>query len=288
MVRKSDILILPSLTLKDLFLLDQVRKQEDSTFVSEFDSLDKVERTGYDPKTTMVTFKENKPTVIDISKGEEGMALVQTIDSTDPMFLATRLTHESMFNQAQIKHMQELVKELQRREIEMNSIINKMYVKTRRLEELNEFRPTKNIQAIVVHKTPVVDIKEMTPDFDHKDFVFKTLEEILVYRVNLILAKCDEMFEEFNKIISNMLDFFAKGKDILSEKKRKWVPFRYELNKLFEVTKRDPNDPTQIKATIDFIDIVTRNLSYISHEHQKLEEKLKVIAFVDHPCFHAI
>ena len=50
MVKNSEIMILPGLTFKKLFLFDQVRKQEDFKFVSGFESLDKVEGTWYDPK----------------------------------------------------------------------------------------------------------------------------------------------------------------------------------------------------------------------------------------------
>ena len=103
-VKKSNILILPGLTLKELFLVDQVRKQEHTTFVSKFGSLHKVEGTWYDPKietlATWVTFKGNKPKFFDISKGEEGMALIQTMENIDPELTTARLTHESMLNQA--------------------------------------------------------------------------------------------------------------------------------------------------------------------------------------------
>ena len=43
--------------------------------------------------------------MFDISKGEEGMALIQTMENIDPKLTTTILTHESMFNQASIKHM---------------------------------------------------------------------------------------------------------------------------------------------------------------------------------------
>ena len=35
---KSDILIMPSLTLNELFLLDQVRKQDDTTFSTKIET----------------------------------------------------------------------------------------------------------------------------------------------------------------------------------------------------------------------------------------------------------
>ena len=42
-VRKSDILTIPGLTLKELFLLDQVRKQEDATFSTKIETLENIE-----------------------------------------------------------------------------------------------------------------------------------------------------------------------------------------------------------------------------------------------------
>lgn len=55
MVQKSDMLNVLGLTLKHFFLLDQVRKQEDSTFVVEFDTDEKIIGSGYNPKTKFLT-----------------------------------------------------------------------------------------------------------------------------------------------------------------------------------------------------------------------------------------
>lgn len=59
--------------------------------------------------------------------------------NTNPKLKMSRITHESMFNQAYFRHIKEIIKEFQQREMEMNSIIKKMHVKNRRLEnELSE------------------------------------------------------------------------------------------------------------------------------------------------------
>lgn len=131
--------------------------------MSKFESLDKVEGIRYDPKTktlsNWVIFKGNKPKVINIHKGEEGMALVKTIDSTKPMLVATQLIHKSMFIRAQIKHTKEMNIELQRREMEMNLIKNIIHVKSQRLEnELYDLKSIENTQAIVVYEREIVDI----------------------------------------------------------------------------------------------------------------------------------
>lgn len=41
---------MPGLTLKELFLLDHVRKQEDATFATEIETLEKIKGSGFDPK----------------------------------------------------------------------------------------------------------------------------------------------------------------------------------------------------------------------------------------------
>lgn len=81
-----------------------------------------------------------------------------------------------------------------------------------------------------------------------------------MYRENVILEKCKEFFEGY-KNISSMLYFFEKGIEKLSELERKWGPSKFELNKLFEVTKRDPNAPVHIKNTIDFLDTIETNMA---------------------------
>ena len=63
------------------------------------------------------------------------MAFVKTLENIYPKLIVARLTHESMFNQAQIRHMKKIIKEFQQREMEMNSIINRMHVMTRRLKK---------------------------------------------------------------------------------------------------------------------------------------------------------
>ena len=82
----------------------------------------------------------------------------------------------------------------------MNSMTNKMHVKTRRLEkEIHNLKYIGNTQAIVVHKVANVDVREscdkkVISEVDHKDCTFKVLEEICVYMVNILLQKCIQFF----------------------------------------------------------------------------------------------
>ena len=80
-----------------------------------------------------------------------------------------------------------------------------------------------------------------------------------------MLHKCTNFFEGYNNV-SSMLDFFVKGIEKLSQIERKWSPSKIELNRLYEVTKKDPYAPTQIKHTIDLLDAVSKNLAYINQE----------------------
>ena len=49
-INNSNILIVVGLTLKEIFLLDQVRKSEDVTFVSDFETLEKGGRFKVEPQ----------------------------------------------------------------------------------------------------------------------------------------------------------------------------------------------------------------------------------------------
>lgn len=114
-VCKSDTFIVLGLTLKALFLLDQVTKQEDATFSIEIKTLEKIEGSGFDPKinilATWVTFKGDKPKLIDVSRETQGMEVVQTFETTNPLVFTIELMHREIFNRAQMKHMKEEIEE---------------------------------------------------------------------------------------------------------------------------------------------------------------------------------
>lgn len=82
----------------------------------------------------------------------------------------------------------------------------KMYVKARKIEnELSDSESSGVSSAIVVQETLVIAKKyipsiELIPKVDHHDCVFNTLEEVLTYRINVILEKCDEFFKGYNNI----------------------------------------------------------------------------------------
>ena len=56
MILKSNILIVPSMELKKMFLLVKVRTQEDPMLIVEFDSDEGVSGIGYNPKIETLAF----------------------------------------------------------------------------------------------------------------------------------------------------------------------------------------------------------------------------------------
>lgn len=85
-----------------------------------------------------------------------------------------------------------------------------------------------------------------------------------------------------------MLDFLEKGIKKLSKIERKQSPSNFQLNRLSEVNKRDPDTPIQIRHIIDLLDTVSKNLAYMNQERHKLGDKYKTINIVENSCISSM
>lgn len=92
--------------------------------------------------------------------------------------------------------------------------------------------------------------------------MLNVLEQVLTYRVDLVIIKCDEVYDGYHTLL-DMLATFSKYKPQLDEISSKWKPSHYDLIRLREVTQRDPNAPSETKETKEMIDTIIKEIDYI-------------------------
>lgn len=298
LVLSSKMLIIPRMEISKVFLLNQIRAQDDPNLVAEFD-LEGVSGTGYNPiAQTFALWKKQKntrkPRLLDVVQEMQGFAMVKKMKDTTPIEEATITMHYTMFKRDVVKKMEKKITEYEKRLKLSNDEINKLFIEGFKLKQQSQQATDVKGDEIVVYHPPALVEDPKIPQLkkeieilkkhnmdDVRQHMLSTLKEILKHRVGVFKEKISGVHEGFNHLVK-ALEQINNNSSILEELHKRWQPTYHILTTLCKATQRDPNAPPRLKPTQEMVKAVIDEHKYLIDIKKKINNRRNSFDSIKH------